>query len=140
MDALKDKNNKMETKDKYQQYLLVLPMVCAIVLFIINLPVSAGVVDTIHILKISSQDERALIKTPDGNMQVIKVGDVLSDQSAGQKNNETLVVEITTGRVVLEEITHTGNETVIIRLAEGMQRIERIRKVPDSRPVLFKPN
>jgi hypothetical protein len=132
---------RMKTSNKYQQYLLVLAMGCAMAPLIISTSVAAGVIDTIQVLKISPQDERAVIKTHDGNMQVVKVGDVLSDlQSAGQKNNEARVVEITTGRVVIEGMTQTGKETVIIRLEDGKQRMERIRKEPDSRPVLFKPN
>jgi hypothetical protein len=131
----------MKTRVIHLQYSMMLGMVCAIALFFIRIPALAGIPDEIQVLNISAEDERAVIKTPDGNIQVIKAGDVLRDQqSVGQKNNEVRVVEITTGRVVLEDRTQTGSETVIIRLADGKQRIERIRKLPDNRPILFKPN
>lgn len=36
-------------------------------------------VDTIQVLKIAGRDERAIIKTSAGKMQVIKVGDLIAD-------------------------------------------------------------
>ncbi len=40
-------------------------------------PKKTSSADFIHILKISSEDEKAVIKTQDGKTQIIKVGDIL---------------------------------------------------------------
>ncbi|MBI5101957.1 MAG: hypothetical protein HZB33_09020 [Nitrospirae bacterium] len=128
-------------RKKRRVHLFVLTMAFVIGPFLITIPVLAGVVETIQVLKISPQDGWAVIKTPDGDMWIIKVGDMIRDhQSAGQKNNGATVIEITSGRVVFEEMTATGKETVIVRLEDGKQRTERIRKSPDNQPVIFKPN
>lgn len=88
-------------------------------------------VESIHILRIIEQDEQAMIKLLDGRMHILKVGD-----SVG-KNGK--VVEIVEGRIVIEERTERGPETVIIRFEKGKQRIERIRKVGDKQPILYAP-
>jgi hypothetical protein len=49
------------------------------------------------------------------------------------------IVEITKGRVVIEEKTDSGPETVIIRLEDGKQRVERIKKGVDKQPLLLRP-
>jgi hypothetical protein len=41
----------------------------------------AGSLDTIHVLKIYPQDQRAVIKTPDGRGQTIKRGDSLKNDT-----------------------------------------------------------
>jgi hypothetical protein len=111
-------------------------------------PAYAQSIEDIQILKISPQDERAVIKTPDGKMQIIKIGDILrvtgervagSELKNNERKNELRVVEITKGRVVFEEKTENGKETVIIKLEDGKQRIERIQKMPDKQPVLYVP-
>ena len=89
-------------------------------------------VDTIQVLKIAAQDERAVIKTPDGKMQVIKVGDQIGDQGK--------VTEIAKDRIVIEEKKDKETEKVIIRLENGKQRIERIKKKPDQPPQLYAPH
>jgi hypothetical protein len=85
----------------------------------------------IQILKLSPADGRATLKMSDGRMQVIKVGD-----SVGE--NDT-VIEILKGRVVIEERTNKGIETVIIRLVDGKQSVERIRKAGEEQPGLYSP-
>ena len=52
-------------------------------------------VDTIQVLKIAAQDERAVIRTPDGKTQIIKPGDTLGANGK--------VTEIAVDRVVVEE-------------------------------------
>ena len=90
--------------------------------------VSALANDTIPLLKISAQDQRAIIKTSDGKMQIIKPGDMVGDDK---------VVEITAGRVVFEEKTGSDTETFIIRLEDGKQRVERIKKAAEKQPQLY---
>lgn len=95
-------------------------------------PVQAINIESMQVIKIIPQEEKAIIKTPDGRMEVIKVGDLV-----GKKGK---VIEIVEGRIVIEEKTEKGPETVIIRFENGKQRIERIRKAGDKQPVLYSPS
>lgn len=91
----------------------------------------AAPLDKVQFIKIAPKDEKAVIKTADGKLRVIKPGDVIG---------ETVTVkEIAAGRIVLEEKTDRGPETVIVRLENGTQRIERLSRTPESRPVLSAP-
>ncbi|MBI5634354.1 MAG: hypothetical protein HZA15_12850 [Nitrospirae bacterium] len=90
----------------------------------------ADSMDSLHLLKISPQDERAVVKMEDGTKKIIKIGDVIG------KNGK--VIEITSGRVVIEEQIDGGSEIVIIRLEEGKQWTERISRLPDSKTLLYK--
>lgn len=132
---------------------LFLVLSFVLLLFVLNSFAFADYIDSIQLLKISPKDERAIIKTPAGKMQIIKVGDSLAirDRSPREtKNNldkatseprvlhrSLKVTEITNGRVVLET-TDESKETIIIRLENGKQNIERIRKTPGNKPVLYK--
>ena len=89
-------------------------------------------VESIHILRIIEQDERAMIRLPDGSMHILKVGD-----SMGKNGKVTEIVE---GRIVIEEKTDRGPETVIIRFENGKQRIERIRKISEQQPLMGSPS
>ena len=91
----------------------------------------AASLDTIQVLKISPQDQRAVVKTPDGTMQIIKPGDMVG--------NDSKVVEVTAGRVMFEEKTGSEKETVIIRLEDGKQQVERIKKAPEKQVHLYSP-
>jgi len=91
----------------------------------------ADSVNGIQILKISAQDERAVIKTPDGKTQLIKPGDALGTNGK--------VIEITTDRVVIEERNGNETEKVIIRLKDGKQSVERLKKNDQKQPVLYAP-
>lgn len=93
--------------------------------------VMAASLDTIQVLKISPQDQRAVVKTPDGTMQIIKPGDMVG--------NDSKVVEVTAGRVMFEEKTGSEKETVIIRLEDGKQQVERIKKAPEKQVHLYSP-
>src|SRR3990172_605649 len=91
-------------------------------------PISA---DTIQVLKIAAQDERAVIKTPDGKTQIIKPGDPVG--ASGK------VTEIATDRVVVEEKKGNETEQVIIRLINGKQKVERLKKTGEQAPAMFAP-
>lgn len=91
--------------------------------------VVAASLETLQILKISPQDERAVIKTPDGKMHVIKLGDAVGDSGK--------VMEIAKDRVVIEERSEKGQETIVFRLEDGKQRVERIKKSPERKPQLY---
>jgi hypothetical protein len=88
-------------------------------------------IESIQILRIIEQDEKAMIKLTDGRMHILKVGDPI-----GKSGKVTEIVE---GRIVIEEKTEKGPETVIIRFEDGKQTIERIRKVGDKQPILYAP-
>ena len=94
-------------------------------------PAKKDASDTFRVLKISVQDARAVIRTPEGKTMVIKPGDDLG--SAGK------VIEIAADRVVLEEKNGAETETVIIRLKDGKQSVERLKKTDQKRPVLYAP-
>jgi len=130
-------------------------------------PLGGILVENIEFLKIFVQEEKAVIRTPDGNMQVIKVGDVMGKgelrvpgselRGTGSglpgKRSELRVIEITDGRVVFEENTDRGLETIIVRFEDERpsselrapgsalkkQGIERIGKVGDKRVPLYAP-
>ena len=95
--------------------------------------------ESVQVVRIMEQDERAVIKTPDGNMRVVKVGDVIGKGDLGVPGSGLRVVEISEGRIVFEEKTDKGMETVIVRIEEGKQRVERIRKFGDKQAPLYAP-
>jgi hypothetical protein len=95
--------------------------------------------ESIQVLRIMEQDERAVIKTPDGNMRVIKVGDVIGKGDLRVPGSGLRVLEIIEGRIVFEERTDKGVETVIVRIEDGKQRVERIRKFGDKQAPLYAP-
>jgi len=147
-------------------------LISGLFVFLFSLPVSAESTDSIRIIKISPQDGRAVVKTSGRKLRIIKVGDVVrvagsGFRVAGEKPKERdiegagrhvpgagvkrqvrrsalRVVEIAADRVVFEEMTDAGPETVIIRVEEDSsglkkQRVERIRKTFDKQPLLYKP-
>jgi hypothetical protein len=91
-------------------------------------PISA---DTIQVLKIAAQDERAVIKTPDGKTQIIKPGDTLGTNGK--------VTEIAADRVVIEEKKGNETEKVIIRLSGEKQKVERLKKTGEQAPAMLAP-
>lgn len=83
------------------------------------------------IVKISPRDKAAVIKTPEGKMEVIRVGDSIGSSAT--------VTEIAKDTVVIEERTEQQVETVIIRLEGKKQTVQRIRKLGEGRPKLYMP-
>ena len=88
-------------------------------------------IESIQILRILDQEEKAMIKLSDGRIHILKVGDAV-----GKKGKVNEIVE---GRIVIEERTEKGPETVIIRFESGKQTIERIRKTQEKQPILYAP-
>lgn len=85
----------------------------------------------IQVLKISPQDEQAVIKTADGETKIIKIGDTLGE------NGE--IIEITKDRVVVEEKKGKDAETIIIRLEKGKQTVQRLKKTAERQPIFVSP-
>ena len=90
-------------------------------------PLRAETFDKIKFLKISAQDQKAVLKDSDGKLKMIGVGDAVGGDSK--------VVEIAKDRVVLEKKTEAGIEKIIVRLENGQQKIERVTKVGDKQPL-----
>ena len=80
----------------------------------------------LQVVKISPADGSAVVKTSEGGLRLIRVGSSLD------QNNR--VVEIADGRIVIQSKTPKGLETIIIRIEDGRQKIERIGKIGDLRP------
>lgn len=90
----------------------------------------AAELEKYQFLKVAPQEQKAVMKTPDGQLQLVGVGETI----AGAK-----VVEIAEGRVVLEEQGAQGSETVIFRLDGKHQRIERLRNRGERAPMMVIP-
>ena len=110
----------------------MVPLIPAVsVCLSISNPVYAATLDRIQYIKIAPQDARAVIKGADGKLAVIKPGDAIAEG--------VTVKEIAAGRIVLEEKTDRGLETVIVRMVNDKSSIERLRKLPENRPVPVAP-
>jgi len=72
-------------------------------------------------LKISSEDARAVVKTPEGENRLVAVGEVLGTAK---------IVEITADRVVLEQADANGTAVLIVKVKDGRQQISRIQQRP----------
>jgi hypothetical protein len=94
-------------------------------------PVNLLTADTIQVLRIAAEDQRAVIKTPDSKTQVIRPGDSLGANGR--------VTEIAADRVVIEEKTGATSETIIIRFDNGKQRVERLKKTKEAAPLMYAP-
>lgn len=86
---------------------------------------------SIRVVKISPKDETAVIKIEKNPLKLIKVGDSI--------NKNLKVVEISEGRIVLEEVRDMGRETIIIRVKDGNQKIEKIGPIKKENPILLVP-
>ena len=93
--------------------------------------VFAAPLDKIQFIKVSPQESKAVIRTADGKMQVVKAGDTVVENIT--------VKEIIPGRIILEEKTSNGLETLIVRVDSGKNRIERLRRQSDKGPMLVAP-
>jgi len=90
----------------------------------------AAGLEKIQFLKISPQEQKAVVKTPEGKLQMVGVGDII---------DEAMIVEIVEGRIVLERPGESGPETIIIRLNGKHQRIESILPRGEKPPVMTAP-
>src|SRR5574340_279214 len=89
----------------------------------------AEVLDRYFVLKTSPQDQAAVVRVNDGKAKIVRVGDVV-----GTWGN---VMEITSDSVVIEEGKGKDRVTVIIRVSDGKQAIERIQKKPPPKGSLY---
>ena len=94
------------------------------------LSLAAGL-EQYQFLKLSPQEQKAVVKTPEGKLELVGVGAVIA--------GDCQVVEIAEGRVVLERSGDDGKETIIVRLDGKHQRIERIRPRGEKPPTMLAP-
>lgn len=90
---------------------------------LISLGIAAGAapLDKVQFIKVSAQEGKAVIRTADGKMVVVKAGDSIAENIS--------VKEIIPDRLILDEKTSNGHETIVVRLKNsGGVRIERLRK------------
>ncbi|OGR27227.1 MAG: hypothetical protein A2X79_08000 [Desulfuromonadaceae bacterium GWB2_53_15] len=99
----------------------MLKIIISFVAVLIPAVVFAASLDKIQFIKISAQESKAVIKAAAGKMQVVKPGDTIADN--------TTIKEIAPGRIVLEEKTERGMETIIVRMDNGKTRVEHLRKL-----------
>src|SRR4030065_2754607 len=90
-------------------------------------PLRAETFDKIKFIKVSAQDQKAVLKDSDGKLKMIGVGDTVGGDSK--------VVEIAKDRGVLERKTEKGIEKKIVRLENGEQKKERVTKAGDKQPL-----
>jgi hypothetical protein len=67
--------------------------------------------------QISGYDQKAVVKTPEGQLKMIGVGDAIG---------KAKVLDIAEERVVLEHLGPNGPETIIVRMINGKSRVERL--------------
>jgi hypothetical protein len=94
-------------------------------------PLLAQSLADIRVLKISPQDKAAVMELSDGQLQLIRIGDLVN--GFGQ------VVEIAPQRIVFEKQFRGAKEILVIRLIGEQQKLERIRKSGNEKPVYAVP-
>lgn len=90
---------------------------------------AAEVKDHYTVVKISPSDRAAVMRIDGGPQKLIREGEQVG------KNRK--VSEIAADRVVIEEGTGKDRETVIIRIIDGKQTVERMRETPPKAQVLY---
>ncbi len=93
---------------------------------------SAFTIENISILKVSSKDKTAVIRTAgDSRLAVINVGDYIGDRIR--------VIDITEGRVVMEKAGKGGTETILFNMENGKTMLLRIFNVEPPKSMVTIP-
>lgn len=71
-------------------------------------------------LRISGEDARAVVRTPEGEKRLVATGEVLG---------AARIVEIADDRVVLEQMDKQGTAVLIVKIKDGRQQISRISQM-----------
>jgi hypothetical protein len=87
--------------------------------------------DGLEILRISSREQAAVIKTDDTGVRLVRVGDPIGTDGR--------VVRIDSNVLVIREDQDGQAVTAIIRLEDGRQTIRTVRDIGDRRPALYQP-
>ena len=86
---------------------------------------AADLLDGYRFSRISGADQAAVLTTPDGRLQLVRVGDAVGPTAR--------ITEIGPGRVILEKPDPAGMATLMVRIEEGSQKITRIQPGNDAR-------
>ena len=81
----------------------------------------AADLDGYTFLKISGSDARAVVKTPEGEKQLVSPGDSLGEMT---------ITEITADRVMLKRLDKHGHSLLFVTLKNGHQQVSRLQKMP----------
>ncbi len=117
----------MKPTDYFRHILTAMSLLCLLLVS----PLFSETIGDYRVVKLSPVSQKAVIISPDNIMKIYSVNDELG--SVGK------IVEIAAFRVVIKPNSITGRETIIIRLKEGVQRIERIGGMPDPSPTPYLP-
>ena len=72
--------------------------------------------------KISAYDQKAVVKSPQGELTLVGVGDSVGASAT--------IIEIVDDRVVLERPGQYAPEKLIVRIENGQQKIDVIKREP----------
>lgn len=90
-------------------------------------PALAADLDGHTFLRTSGPEARAVVKTPDGEIRLVKVGDVVGTSK---------VVEIARDRVVLEQGDEQAAAVLIVTLRDGRQEVGRVQPLLPKQAVI----
>lgn len=113
------------------KHLGALPVLCLFSWMAAACSPPAAIAAEIQVVRISHEDRAAVIQTPEDRLTLITEG--------GRIPGLGKVTEISENRVVIDAPTKRGGETLIIRMENGRQRIERIRKGGDGQSLPYVP-
>lgn len=100
-------------------------MASLVLLFVISTVVCAVDLDDYTFKKISVYDQKAVVKTPQGELTLVGVGDKVGTSAT--------IIEIIDDRVVLERPGQYAPEKLIVRIENGQQKIDVLKREPLKR-------
>jgi type II secretory pathway component PulC len=93
--------------------------------FVIPAVTLAADLDGYSFKKISATDQKAVVKSPQGELTLVGVGDSIGATAT--------IIEIVDDRVVLERPGKYAMEKLIVRVENGRQKIDVMKREPLSR-------
>ena len=101
--------------------------IISVLLITLAIPLTtlAADLDGYSFRKISSYDQKAVIKSPKGELSLVGVGDKVG--------KEATIIEIVDDRAVLERSGKYAPEKLIVRVENGRQKIDVIKREPLKR-------
>ncbi len=95
-------------------------MASLVLVLIISTVVCAADLDGYTFKKISADDQKAVVKTPQSELALVGVGDKIGESA--------VITQIINDYVELKQITPQGPETLMVFVVDGKQQINRISK------------
>ena len=115
---------------KFRSMSVLLVVACGCFMLFSSIAFSQSVND-ITVVKMSSADRAAVIRIKGESLKVIKTGDILFKGAT--------VTDITENRIVINSTDSDVPETIIIKITDDGQTIERIRTMPEESGALYLP-